>query len=155
MKLIQLLYLADREALLRWERPITTDRWVAMKHGPVVSRVYSLICEEPVPGEESFWRRHIQNTRDGQYEVELTEAAGDDELSVAEEKLLRQVFALYGAKSRWEIRDLTHTLPGWRDPEESSTPIEAEAILRGAGRPEKVIAEVRAELENLALLRQM
>ena len=29
MKLIKLLYLADREALARWGRPITTDQYVS------------------------------------------------------------------------------------------------------------------------------
>ena len=39
MKLIKLLYLADREALSRWGRPITTDKYVSMDKGPVLSRV--------------------------------------------------------------------------------------------------------------------
>jgi uncharacterized phage-associated protein len=43
MKLIKLLYLADREALIRWGRPISTDRYVSMKHGPVLSNVLNLI----------------------------------------------------------------------------------------------------------------
>jgi uncharacterized phage-associated protein len=43
IKLIKLLYLADREALLRWGRPITTDRHVSMPKGPVVSQIYDLI----------------------------------------------------------------------------------------------------------------
>ena len=43
LKLVKLLYLADREALLRWDRPITTDRYVSMDNGPVLSRVLNLI----------------------------------------------------------------------------------------------------------------
>lgn len=39
MKLIKLLYLADREALLQWGRPITTDRYVSMNRDPVLSRI--------------------------------------------------------------------------------------------------------------------
>ena len=30
MKLLKLLYLVDREALLRWGRPVSTDRYVSM-----------------------------------------------------------------------------------------------------------------------------
>lgn len=48
LKLIKLLYLLDREALLRWGRPVTTDRYVSMDNGPVVSRIYDLIREEPL-----------------------------------------------------------------------------------------------------------
>src|SRR5438105_4403367 len=38
LRLIKLLYIADREALLETGRPITSDTIVAMKHGPVLSR---------------------------------------------------------------------------------------------------------------------
>ena len=37
MKLIKLLYLADRRALVRWGRPITCDWYVSMPQGPVPS----------------------------------------------------------------------------------------------------------------------
>jgi uncharacterized phage-associated protein len=47
IKLMKLLYLADREALIRWGRPITTDRYVSMDNGPVLSRIYNLIRNEP------------------------------------------------------------------------------------------------------------
>ncbi len=55
LKLIKLLYLLDREALLRWGRPVTTDRYVSMDNGPVVSRIYDLIREEPAPGTDPVW----------------------------------------------------------------------------------------------------
>src|SRR5947209_20462172 len=59
LKLIKLLYLLDREALLRWGRPVTTDRYVSMDNGPVVSRIYDLIREEPPPGADPVWRHYI------------------------------------------------------------------------------------------------
>jgi len=59
LKLIKLLYLLDREALLRGGRPVTTDRYVSMANGPVVSRIYELIREEPAPGADPVWRHYI------------------------------------------------------------------------------------------------
>ena len=50
MKLIKLLYLADREALLRWGRPITFDAYVSMDRGPVLSSVLDLINGGTAPG---------------------------------------------------------------------------------------------------------
>lgn len=152
MKLIKLLYLADREALLRWERPITTDRWVSMKNGPVLSNVYNLIREEPAPGENGIWRNHIQSTG---YDVRLVAPMDDDELSAAEVKLLHQVFALHGRRNRWELVDLSHTLPEWKNPGTSSLPIEPADILRGEGRTSEEVADVLAELDHLALARQL
>ena len=59
VKLIKLLYLADREALIRWGRPITTDRYVSLDIGPVVNRVYELIRGEPAPNSMWIWRKFI------------------------------------------------------------------------------------------------
>jgi uncharacterized phage-associated protein len=153
MKLIKLLYLADREALLRWDRPITTDRWVSMDNGPVVSRIYGLIREEPVPGVIGEWARHIQAS--DRYDVCLVEPVDDGELSSAEVKLLRQIFALHGHKNRWDLVKYCHELPEWRRPNGSSVPIEVEDILRGENRPADEIDEVVAELDNIALVQQM
>ena len=43
VRLMKLLYIADREALKEVGRPITCDSVVAMKHGPVLSRLYDII----------------------------------------------------------------------------------------------------------------
>src|ERR1700712_384885 len=77
MKLIKLLYLADREALARWGRPITTDSYVSMKHGPVLSGVLNLITdgEDPAAGQ-TFWSRHISEPE--HFEVSLREDSSGD-----------------------------------------------------------------------------
>ncbi len=45
-KLMLLLYLADRKALLTWGRPITTDQYASTDQGIVLSRVLELITKE-------------------------------------------------------------------------------------------------------------
>lgn len=39
-KLAKILYYADEKHLLRYARPVTGDRYVAMPYGPVPSRIY-------------------------------------------------------------------------------------------------------------------
>lgn len=153
MKLIKLLYLADRTALLQWGRPITTDRWVSMDKGPVVSRIYTLISEEPAPGETSVWRNHIE--RSSTYEVRLASPVPDDELSRAETALLRKIFEEHGHRNRFDLVKMCHRLPEWTDPQGTSIPIHARDILRGEGRSDQEVAEVTDELDNLALVHQM
>lgn len=148
LKVVKLLYLIDREALLRWGRPITTDRYVAMKKGPVLSRVLDLIREEPEPGEESIWHSYISSPQN--YEVTLLNEAPTDELSRAEEELIAEIFAKHGNKNRWELVRLCHDLPEWHDPGGSSTPIEYSDILRAENKSPEEIAEIEAELQNLA-----
>src|SRR5438105_8691452 len=114
LKLIKLLYLADRQALLQWGRPVTTDRYFSMDRGPVLSRMLDLVTDGEDPGAPRIWARHM--SAPDNFEVQLQESAGTDELSEAEVALLNQVFAEHGSKSRWELVDLSHKLPEWKDP---------------------------------------
>ena len=156
LKLIKLLYYVDREALLQWGRPVTTDSLVSMPHGPVVSRIYDLISvgpREDGQGSPSAWHRHI--TRSGQYDVTLSAATSDDELSIAENGVISQIWDRHGQKSKWMLRDETHDLPEWQDPNGSSIPIEYEDILRAENRSSDEIDAVHSELMNLARLQSI
>lgn len=153
LKLIKLLYLLDREALLRWGRPVTTDRYVSMDNGPVVSRIYDLIREEPPPGTDPVWSHFI--SAPSNYEVSLTAEPEIDELSPAEESLIEEIFAHYGKLSRWNLVDLSHDLAEWQDPKGSAIPIEYRDILRAGKKTESEIAAVESELEALAAAEAM
>ena len=59
LKLIKLLYLADRAALIETGSPITGDRYVSMKFGPVLSNVLNLI-KQAGPREDSIWHRYVR-----------------------------------------------------------------------------------------------
>lgn len=149
LKLIKLLYLADREALLRWGRPVSTDRFVSMDRGPVLSRVLDLITGDVPPGPRGVWNEYVSAPFD--FEVRLVVAEPQsDELSVAEEKLIREIFEKYGKMSRWSLVDLTHSLPEWEDPQGSAIPIEVRDILRAGGKTELEITAIEAELESVA-----
>src|SRR5438874_3425080 len=140
IKLIKLLYLADREALLRWGRPITTDRHVSMPKGPVLSQIYDLIRLEPEPGIASFWRDHIE-TIPG-WSVQITSDPSNEELSRAEESLLDEISTKHGSKDRWQLVRETHDLPEWVDPCGSSLPIQYRDILAAGNKTEAEIAEI-------------
>ncbi len=149
MKLIKLLYLADRSALLQWGRPITTDSYVSMDRGPVLSRVLELATDGDLPGQTSVWARHISEP--AHYSVRLQTNPGEDELSTAELHVLEDVFRQHGRKSRWELVDFTHNLPEWKNPQGGAIPIQYRDILQAAGRTPSEIAAVEDELEGLAL----
>lgn len=146
IKLVKLLYLADREALLRWGSPVTTDRHVSMDNGPVTSRILSLITEDrPKP----IWSQFISAPL-GEYEVKLLKDAPTDRLSRAEEKLMREIFDQYGHRNRWDIIDnVMHKLPEWQDPQGSSIPIQIRDILKAAGESEEEIRAVLKELNSI------
>src|ERR1043165_887262 len=111
-KLIKLLYLLDRAALERWERPVTGDRYVSMKLGPVLSNVRDLIVWEQPRNETDLWHQLIGNA--GNFEVELKQAAEPDSLSQRELDLIDEIFQKFGRMDRWKLAEHTHTLPEWK-----------------------------------------
>ena len=141
IKLIKLLYLADRASLVETGAPITGDRFVAMRHGPVLSRVLDLI-REPDPGADSVWHAHVAREH---YDAVLVGTARADQLSEYEEAVLASVFDAHGEAREWDIVARTHALPEWTDPGASAIPIEPEDILRYAGYSDD---ELRAAAEQ-------
>ncbi|MGB3491264.1 MAG: Panacea domain-containing protein [Elainellaceae cyanobacterium] len=148
MKLIKLMYIADREALLCWERPISGDAYFALKHGPILSNVYTMISDGQAPSESNFWFDYIK--RDGKYEVSLFKPCPPDDLSQAEEEIIHAAFDKYGHFDKWKLVDHLHNvLPEWNDPGASSFPISIGDILRAEGFSNKASSQVEAELESL------
>jgi uncharacterized phage-associated protein len=124
IKLIKLMYLADREALLRLGHFITYDRLVSMDNGPVLSRVLNLI-----KGKASghYWGKHI--SRWPHWWVLLTSDPSTDHLSAADEKILREIFEKYGRMGWRQLIIVTHDLPEWKDPHGSALTIEPREVL--------------------------
>lgn len=145
MKLIKLLYLAERAALVKWGRPIVFDSYWSLPHGPVLSVTYDRIVEEPDPKERSYWHQCISGPRD--YAVELEREPPNDQLSQAEEDLIDSIYQEFGHLDQWQLRDATHELPEWVDPERSSVPITVRDILLAEGYGEDDVREIESALE--------
>ena len=152
--LIKLLYLMDREALLRWGRPVTFDEYFSMHKGPVLSRVLDLITE---PSEfERYWDRHISPP--SHWEVSLSSDPGAAQLSEAEEELIDETFKVYSSylSHPFKLIELLHrTLPEWdKDiPEGRRSPIPILEILKAGNKPNDEIAAIHGELKSLNRIR--
>lgn len=144
MKLIKLLYLADRRAILQWGRPITFDSYFSLPHGPVLSFTLDRINTEPDPTSPSYWHCYISERHD--HEVQLNQPTPSDQLSPAEEALLDDIWAEFGHMTQWQLRDYSHTLPEWQDPQGSAIRIQVRDILRAEGFDETDIKSVEDAL---------
>jgi uncharacterized phage-associated protein len=146
MKLMKLLYFAERRFLLAHGRPITFDSYVSMDNGPVLSATLDKIKGARKPDAESYWQQHISAPR--QYHVSLRADPGEDALSPAEIQALRDIFAEFGALSEWALVRYSHQhFPEWKDPAGSSKRIAIRDILTlGGGMPDDVAASVEQDL---------
>ena len=136
MRLLKLLYIVDREVLAESDAPLLGNRVVAMKNGPLHSRVFDLI-----KGEDSLvttWQRFFTTHA---YSIHLNESPEISSLSRFEIRKLKEVNDKYRNVGTWELVDLTHEFPEWKqaypDPtENTSRPIEFSAIIDALGRTE-------------------
>jgi uncharacterized phage-associated protein len=151
MRLIKLLYIADRESLKETGRPITGDRFIAMERGPVLSQVYDLIMGRSPRSAE--WQAFI-GTRP-RYEVELVSEPGDGELSQYDKDKLAEVWTRYENLDEWAMVKETHKLREWKRNEprpSSSKPIALSDVLAAVGLTQNRQKEIFQNARELKAL---
>lgn len=152
LKLMKLLYLADRESLHAAGQQISGDRMVSMKHGLVLSETLNLM-DGDVESCEMGWNHWVSSKEN--YELKLVREAPQEaftKLSRAEISVLEAVWAKFGHMTKWEIRDYTHTLPEWVDPHGSSMTVNRANIFESFGETDEQIKSSMLILEeNTAL----
>ena len=112
LKLVKLMYLAEREAIRRLLPPIIGDKVFAMRHGMAVSNTVHLVGGEGEP--DGSWNRHIVRKSRGLVirkgvSTQLLDCLGEDDLDV-----IRSVWESHGDKSQDELVHVVHHgLPKW------------------------------------------
>ncbi len=141
LRLIKLLYIADREALKETGYPMTGDTIVAMKNGPVLSHLYDII-KGNAP-ESAEFSKFIQKTDEKR--LVLTNDPGIGKLCKFDLQKLKELSQRYRDNDDWEIVEQTHEFPEWikNNFENSVRPIPLEDILTAVGFDEERIAGVK------------
>ncbi len=142
IRLIKLLYIAERELLAEEASPLTGDIYKAMKNGPVLSTVYEIIQDRNWKSDD--WHQFIKTSG---YSVELVGDPGLHHLSASIVTKLRDVHARYSHTNTWELVDATHEFPEWKklSPGAGSVPIRLEDILEAMGAEEGTLETIREE----------
>lgn len=109
LKLLKLLYWADRESIREIGVPLTGDNAVAMKNGPVLSEIYDYIKGDLLIGHDT-WDRFLQ-TED--YEVRLIDDPGTDKLSKFDRRILEAAVAEHAGHDGFDLSELSHEFPEW------------------------------------------
>lgn len=149
LKLMKLLYLAERESLLRHGMSMTGDYVVSMDHGMVLSKTLDLARETAIDAHQDGWYAMI--ARNGQYDLELTSSSHHsdlDELSQADRGILKDIWDRFGPMDQWTIRHHTHTLPEWKNPHGTSISVPPKELLKILGYSENEAEELSKQREK-------
>ncbi len=149
LKLVKLIYLADRAFMQKYDCPILNDRFVSMDHGPVNSMTLNYLngCED---GRDN-WDRFVSDRADHVVGLANPGISDDafDELSPAEIETLHEVWLQFRGKSGYEVRDHTHrNCPEWEDPKGSSAPIPYERVFKFLGKNDSTELAKNIEAER-------
>lgn len=155
MRLIKLLYMADRLAWDRLGMPISGDRYSSMDHGPVLSGTYNLIkAGWESKSVTSLWNQVVKQADD--VTVHLAGEADEEELSDAEHALLVETHNRF--KHITNVFRLVNHLhvecEEWEDPKGSSRPISPIRILEVLGKTPPDIAAVAAKVGEASYLKE-
>lgn len=147
LKLLKLLYLAERESLSRYGTPMCGDRVVSMDHGPVLSTTLNLINGCAAVLDKGGWEEWISDREEHQVDLKK-DATPDalDELSRADTEILKFIWGKFGKLDGWHLRNYTHEhCPEWQDPDGSSIAITSKEIFLALAHSEDESSEL-AEL---------
>ena len=114
LRLVKLMYLAEREAMCRFLLPIIGDQIFAMQQGMALSDTARLAQgKEEADGE---WDQHIVRTARGLGIRRGVSAGSLGDLSEDDLGAIQRVWERYGDKSQDElVHDVHHKLPEWMD----------------------------------------
>jgi uncharacterized phage-associated protein len=130
IRMLKLLYIADRELLLEAGYTLTGDRAYAMKNGPVLSHTYNLIKGTTLDSKQ--WDDVIDKDR---FYLTLKTNLGTDDLCKREIAKLNDVSTRYRDVDTWTLTELTHDFVEWQRSfvPSTSTPISWSELIRERG----------------------
>lgn len=158
LKVLKLLFLADKQHLLEIGRPILGDVYACMDWGPVPSQSYNIIrnvvdADPRKRTAENLFAEYFTIDRERDHPTLVAKKSPDlDVFSESELAALDEVITKYGHLSGGDLIALTHDDPIWKIPDEkrkpgSSIPIPFELFFE-ANAAEDMLEFARCQQEN-------
>lgn len=152
MRLVKLLYFADREGLKTLGQPVTGgDQYFSLDQGPILSQTLDL-CKLKSRG---VWSEHIE--RVGLWAVTLRRHADLSlgPLSEAEMAVLKKVSDDCRGLDQWALSKISHRFPEYRDPQGSRVEILPIEILRAVGKTDSEIEDILEDERECQYIRRI
>jgi len=135
MRLLKLLYLANRRSLRDTGDPIVDDDSCAMKNGPVLSHTYDLIKGTAADVKAlATWQKHFRVV--DSIQIQMLDDPGTDHLSDYDVNTLHEIACQYKQMEDEDISELTHDFEEYErnwDGKHNVERISEYDLLRGIG----------------------
>ena len=141
LKLVKLMYLAERESMEKYDKPFFYDVFYNMDHGPIPSTVMDLINGEI---EHPVWSMYVgDRVLD---EVESRNSFELDHLSSAEMGILKDLKKKFAKKNGFEMAIWTHDhCSEWQPPKGKRSRLSHQKVFRELGKPNAIALEAHVQ----------
>jgi uncharacterized phage-associated protein len=143
------MYLADKEHLVRYGRPIVGDHYHKLPHGPIPTRGLDMLRGKGSATENALLEKYVSVIGDS---VHPRRPANRKVFSKSDLEVLDWVIEQYGQASPSSLRSLTHTQAPWRETEDAG-PIDYALFFEDRPEAGAVKRLAEAEQESRDLLR--
>ena len=154
LKLVKLIYLADRFSLEKRKTPIVGGSFYSLPHGPITSEVLNLINDGTMEGN-SPWEQLI--TDRANHMVGTNQAVQEyDALAPSELRLREEIWNRFGSYNRWDLVRWTHQhCEEWVDPKGGALEISARKLAESFGWQEAETESFEAEMSAQCRLKEL
>ena len=157
LKLMKLMYLAERKSYQLYAEPIVGDRMVSMNYGPVLSNTYNLIKTGSNQVAEGGWETWVSDAEN--YKLKLRKSLNSIEdlpmLSEAQIEIVYSIWSEFKDYDRFELAKHTHNIcPEWEDPDGSMYPIDLSRLIKVLNYDDVAISHILNDLREQALIKE-
>lgn len=115
--ILKIIYLADKEHVKRYGRPISFDNFQALKFGPIPTTTYDLLKAALLGGELPFSTKKLSTKH---IVINVAHRKSNlDYLSESDIEILNETISRYGDYTFNELKNLTHKDKAWIEAWES------------------------------------
>jgi uncharacterized phage-associated protein len=111
MKVIKLIYFADRYHMRKYNRPITNDEYFAMSYGPVASGVKDIAEMSSFLGEKEAKYAEIYLKVPDRNQIESLQSDLDTVFSKSDIEALDFAWQNFGHLNQFQLFNITHEYP--------------------------------------------
>lgn len=164
LKLMKLLYLADRLSWLEQDVGISGDDYYSLPYGPVLSKTLDLIQGNRLTAAKTVWEEWISDKADHHVSlakvIDNADADFFDHLSLCDKAILDRTFQQYGHFDKFALAALTHDpayVPEWEMPSGNmrSKPIKLETLLSHLGKSPAQIQQILQDIAEREAIDQL
>jgi uncharacterized phage-associated protein len=119
LKIVKLLYLADKYHLLHYGRTITRDEYYAMRRGPVGSATKNILSFDVknISAATVAYAKTLISSVDNVFQIK-NKNASFKMLSESDREALAYVIKTFGHQTYYDLYNYTHQYPEWKKHEQ-------------------------------------